>query len=192
MTVGGVPATSAESVSSFVTWATAQTSWPYFTPLADGANVSSEDTTQERLAWHEAEADQLNKVLALADDIALLNRKLKEFRVRSVTWSDRQDVILTSRMIDAALADHERVEIERKLTALTLGLVPVARIENPAECGLELLNAIENRADEQYRYAYQGFIQVLAVRDRMNRRDVLASKLSQAAPALLEYLITSP
>ena len=102
-----------------------------------------------------------------------------------MTWSDRQDVILTSRMIDAALADHERVDIEKRLTALTLGLVPVTRINNPAR-SLGLIHAIENRDRPTVSIRIsEDLRQVLAARIRMNRRDELALRLKQAAPALI-------
>jgi very-short-patch-repair endonuclease len=146
--------------------------------------IPPEDTLAERLAWHRTELDLLVKVLAFGTQADELTSRLRELGAPDIDWRSGEQVehlLSTVQLIAAereqAAAVHPLDEHENALLALDTAL-------EPSPLARELAGAIQARAIDGYGLALQEAARLTSLQRERDRRDALASTVSQAAPEL--------
>lgn len=191
--IDGLPPSSVASLDVFLTWVKAEQAldaldraWP------DDVAVPAEDTQSERLHWHVAELEQLDKVLALADDLGREDGELSEHGLQPLNWGDLSEVRLMGRVVDAVSAREALSAATHSIQVASSRLAEDARDRSAAQCVGDLYRAIEARDTDAYGTAWDRNSELLGVRTLVADRNSLAASLSQGAPALHALLRSDP
>jgi very-short-patch-repair endonuclease len=187
--VDGLPPTTAGQVGAFLTWAEASKtlaaldrSWP------DSAQVSTEDTLNERLQWHITELDALHRVLKLGAALDAEQRWLAGLRLPRPDWTDLDAVRTYADLVDAAAATDASKAAAEPLRQLEETLVDAARWDDAAPCVHNLLAAVRERDHDAYAAALRRVERLGRVRETAARRDELGARLSTSARNLREAI----
>ena len=128
VTVGGRPATTRDQLDAFLRWAEASNlldaldrAWPAETA------IPQEDTLFERLAWHSAELEVLERVLALSSGLGDLRQLSSDIDIGPV--NQPSDFVQLNQVAHAA---DERLDFDKKRASVQAALEP---IERRAEAG---------------------------------------------------------
>lgn len=181
--VDGMPPTSVTMLDSFLTWARAERiieeldrSWP------DGTVIPPEDTQSERLYWHVAELEQLERALALAARINELSAALAALGLRHMNWADLDQIRNLGRVIDAIESQLELDAVQVPLLELENVTKEAARWRNAAQCVMALEESVRSRSVDGYGRAWDRLHELLDVRALADRRDELSARLKRLAP----------
>jgi hypothetical protein len=197
--VNGLPPTSGAQLDAVLAWIDAHRTlaaldreWP------ENVRVPAANTLVERLRWHETEHEQLQKVLALADELAAEETHLGELGLPAPDWADPAAVREYAAAVDAAAAADARAAAAEPLRALELAVAePAPRLGTGAATGATpatatLRAAIAGRDREGYVAAFLRLSRLWRVRELIRRRDELGALLAAAAPGLAEAVRVNP
>lgn len=193
VSIDGVPPTTIADLDHLTTWVDAgrilaalDRAWP------DGVSIPVEDTHSERLHWHVAELEQLERVIALAGELHSQDAALAELELRPMHWSDLDAVRRFGRVVEAVTARETLGLAESPLTELGDVLGEAARWRNAGHCVRLMNEAVQSRSSERYAEAWDRLDYLLTIRDLISRRDELGSKLEVSAPRLHSSLLHEP
>ncbi|WJK36677.1 AAA domain-containing protein [Solwaraspora sp. WMMA2065] len=189
--VDGRPPTTVEAVNAFLAWAqatrlltAADRAWPATVV------VPPEDTFQERLTWHQTELSQLQRVLALGAGLTDQEHRLAAAQLPRPQWSDLSAVRAYAALVDsAAAADH----LARTRTAVNAIGEPVVALSHQPTAAAplrELVEAVAARDVGRYAAAVARLTRLTQVRELVDRRDALGSRLRAVAPRLHDAVVT--
>ncbi|MDQ7807057.1 AAA domain-containing protein [Amycolatopsis sp. A133] len=191
--VDGLAPTSAPRLQAFIAWAEGSKvltaldrAWP------ESMVIPPEDTLQERLQWHSTELRQLHRVLALADELAAEEQRLRRLELPSPDWNDLGGVRRYASLTDAAAAEEAKAAAAAPLVALERFVGETAQWSDSAQCVADLLDAVKNRDSERFAVARRTLTRLWEVRGQAGRRDQLGGVLRAAAPRLYEGVVSDP
>lgn len=189
VSIDGVPPTTVADLDHFVTWVAAEKAiaalnraWP------DGVPIPAEDTLSERLHWHVAELEQLDRLLKLADGLRGQDAILSELGLLPMDWGDLEEVRRLGRIVGAVDARQARDSARKPLVELETVTRQAARWQDAAPCLHDMCEAVRSRDTDDYRRAWDRLHHLLHVREILDRRDELAERLSAAAPRVYSCL----
>ncbi len=185
---GNVPA-SPESLGRFVAWAQAQPllrdldqAWPGSTA------VPVQGSAGERLAWHLAELEQLERVLALGAAYAEQEKRLAELRLPRPDWTDPAGVRAYAGLVDAAAAEDALDAARTAVEGAALPVLPLLHEASPSPALHTILAAVQTRDAAGYSTAVHRLTRLYEVRALTTHRDELAAALGYRAPALRDAI----
>lgn len=190
--VNGLPPVTLDQVGAFVTFVEAQRgidaldrAWP--------ANVTipPEDTLHERVQWHRTELQQLTRVLALGQVLALEEQRLNGLGLKRPDWTDLETVHAYARLVDAAAATDAWAHANAPLLALEEAVAAQARWDDADACVHQLHLAVRMRDPEEYSRSHTRLTRLHDVRALVARRTLLAHKLA-AVPDLRTAVTEDP
>lgn len=193
VSIDGVPPTSVPEFDHFTNWVDAERAldaldraWP------DGVLIPSEDTQSERLHWHVAELEQLDRLLALADELAEQDAALTQLRLRPMHWGDLSEVRRFGRVVEAVNAREVLKDALAPLSELERVLQSAARWRDAGKCVLAMDEAVRLRATDRYGEAWDRLHHLLAMRDVISRRDDLGQRVEATAPGVHAAVLLEP
>lgn len=193
VSIDGVPPATVADLDHFVTWVGAEKAlhaldraWP------DGVLIPAEDTHGERLHWHVAELEQLDRLLALADELRGQDAALAGLHLRPMDWGDLGEVRRFGRVVEAVNAREALHRTQVPLAALEGVLREAGRRRDAGQCVLALEEAVRLRVTDQYGEAWDRLHHLLTIRDAIRRRDELARLLAAGAPGVHSALLAEP
>ena len=191
--VNGLPPVTSDQLDAFLTFVEAQRAvdaldkaWPA------NVEVPPEDTLQERLQWHVTELQQLQRVLALGEELAAEEQRLSDLDLKRPDWTDLETVHAYASLVDAAAAKDAWAAAAQPLTALEDNRRRQAtRWSDAAACVHQLHLAVRNRDHDEYAQAHARLSRLHGVRGLVVRREDLAQRLT-SAPDLRAAIADSP
>jgi len=187
--INDVAPTSIDALATFVDWMTARRQldaidrvWPASVP------IPSEDTLAERFGWHQAEVNQLGRVIQLGEGLRAEEAWLDEREVPKPDWADLQAVRVFGRLVEAAGAADGLADARRPLTDAFSTVSEASRWPDAADLLRDLKGAIEDRNPVGYRVSVTRLDTLWRIRDMATRRDALKQRLADAAPRLAEAI----
>lgn len=191
--VDGLPPTTVDAIDTFTTWLETTSfldaldrAWPATMVIPE------EDTLVERLAWHKGELDVLEAVIALGLDLAAAEATLSELGVPKPDWHDLEGVKYFALLVDAADADEAHDTARDPLVALEQSLAEASNWDDAAPVIDQLRVAVGDRDPTRYRAGHRRLICLLDVREQLDRRDDLNTRLADACPPLASELARTP
>ncbi|MFC3688585.1 AAA domain-containing protein [Aquipuribacter hungaricus] len=183
--VNGLPPTSHETLDAFVTWCNVtrllddlDRQWPV------GLRIPQEDTPGERLRWHVTELSILDRVLALADELAGQQTRLAQLGLPTPRWDALDAVTAYAATVDAASAADALSNATAPLERLNRDLTDVVQWADAAPAVGHLATAVDNRDPQAYDTAHRRVTHVLRVRSDLARHTSLTERIGRHLPGL--------
>lgn len=154
--------------------------------------VPTEDTLSERLAWHEAELDVLDKLLAFAQRMDDASERLRQAGIGEVDWSSTGDVDQVLSFIDFLAAERSHAAAREPLSLLESGLTGIDRPGSPSPSARRLALTVTERNVFAYTEALEAAAVLKAVLVRRDKRDELLKLAKRSAPVLAVSVESSP
>lgn len=184
---------SAEHISAFLAHTEAQRqldvldkAWPA------SVTVVVEDTVRERLAWHQTELEQLDRLLALSSELETEEHHLAQAGLGRPDWNDISSVLTYARLVDAATASETAKAATAPLEMLAAITGATAVWETAAPVAKWLHAAVTGRDRDAYAAAFARVQRLYAVRDLAADRDSLTARVTSAAPDLAATVTAGP
>lgn len=191
--VDGVPAVTREQLAAFIDWVEADhtltamdRAWP------TGVEIPHLRTPRQRLAWHRTEVAQLDKVLALGDQIEAERAWLQHNGLPGPDWNSLADIRRYAELVEAATAADNAAAAAAPLDALAEYLKAEAQWPNSPTVITNLLHAVEHRALDGYISAYGQLAHLHEVAKAVSERDRIRVALDQSAPRLAGAVAENP
>jgi very-short-patch-repair endonuclease len=191
--VNGVPAITSEQLAAFIDWADAtrtisalDQAWPVSVKIPD------EDTLSAKLQWHRTEVAQLDKVLALGDQLELERSWFHANKLPTPDWNNLDDIRRYAALVDAAAAADNAAMATSPLAALDSYLRAEAQWPNAPAATRMLLSAVENRDLDAYVSAHGHLVHLHEVAEAVSDRDRVRAELNRIAPRLAEAIAADP
>lgn len=191
--VNGVSATTAAQLAAVIDWVEARRTisamdqaWPL------SVDIPQEDTFGEQIQWHRTEVAQLDKVLALGQQVEIERAWFQRNSLPVPNWNDLEDIRRYAALVEAAAASDEAaaasLPIEQLITAVCEGrplpnLIPITAelVRTMSERDLDGFNAARTKLEHLHRVA-----------DMVAERDRIHSALAESAPRLAEAITSDP
>jgi AAA domain len=191
--VNGVPATTAEQLNAVIQWVEASRAvaamdqaWPV------SVEIPQEDTFGEQVQWHWTEVEQLDKVLALGEQVENERAWFQRNSLPVPNWNDLEEIRRHATLVEAAAASDEAaaasLPIQQSIDAVCDGrplpnLVPITAelVRFMTERNLNGFNSARSRLEHLHRVA-----DTVAERNRIN------DELEASAPRLREAIAADP
>lgn len=191
--IDGVPPTTVADLDHFATWVATERAldaldraWP------DGVLIPVEDTHSERLHWHVAELEQLDRLLALANELRGQDAALAELHLRPMNWGELDEVRRFGRVVEAVNAREALGVARAPLAALEDILHEAARRRDAGQCVHAMEEAVRLRVSDRYADASDRLHHLMDIRDLVSRRDELGGRLEADAPGVHSALLAEP
>ncbi|GAA1971838.1 AAA domain-containing protein [Amycolatopsis minnesotensis] len=191
--VDGLPPVTADKLEIVLAWGDAtrtlaalDRAWP------DNVAVPAEDTLHERLQWHLTELGQLRRVLNLGGRLDSEERAMARAGLPAPAWHDPHAVRAYAKLVDAAAAQDAWTAAVQPLLQLTDIVDAAARWAQAASTVRQLHAAVHGRDYDSYAVAYQRLTRLADVRGMAARRELLATRLAEQAPALARAISEAP
>jgi very-short-patch-repair endonuclease len=155
-------------------------------------HIPAEDTLRERLQWHATELEQLDRLLALGEDLEREQHRLAEMGLARPDWNDIASVLAYARLVDAAGARDAHTAASRPLQLLEATTAAVSTWADAAPTMHQLNLAVRQRDRDQYATAHARLARLHAVRGLAADRDALTSRCRTSAPDLATQVIGEP
>jgi hypothetical protein len=187
--VNGVPAVTSEQLAAFIDWADAtrtmaalEQAWPVSVQIPD------EDTLAEKLQWHRTEVAQLDKVLALGDQLELERSWFHANKLPTPDWNNLDDIRRYAALVEAAAAADSAAVATSPLAALDSYLRAETQWPNAPAATRMLLSAVEDRDLDAYVSAHGHLVHLHQVAEAVSDRDRVRAELDRIAPRLAEAI----
>lgn len=191
--VDGVPAVTREQLAAFIDWVEADRTlsamdraWP------TGVEIPHLGTPRQRLSWHRTEVAQLDKVLALGDQIEKERVWLQHNGLTEPDWNNIADIRRYAELVEAVAAADAAAAAAAPIDALAEYLKAEAQWPNSPIVITNLLHAVEHRDLDNYISAYGQLAHLHKVAEAVSERDRIRAELDQSAPRLAEAIADDP
>ena len=192
--VNGVPAVTTDQLAAVIDWVEATSHDRRDGPgMAGVGEIPDEDTLGEKVQWHRTEVAQLDKVLALGDQVEVERSWFHQNKLPVPDWNNLDEIRRYAELVEAAAAADEAVArpppsrhsstiLRRgsaaKLAAVIGELFDAGRIATSTDCNaatsrLEHLHHVAQAVSERDRVR-AALDQVCSASSRGNRRDPAA------------------
>ena len=191
--VNGVPAVTTEQLNIFIDWVEASRTiaamdqaWPISVQIPD------EDTLGEKLHWHNTEVAQLDKVLALGDQLEVERAWFDQNKLPVPDWNNLDDIRRYAELVEAAAAADNAVTATSPIEELVGFLQAEARWPKPPAVIGELLTAARARDAEAYASAHERVTHLHQVAQTISERNRIRAELDSSAPRLARAIADDP
>ncbi|MGV0836886.1 AAA domain-containing protein [Mycolicibacterium thermoresistibile] len=191
--INGLPAVSEQQLAAFVDWVEARRmltamdqAWPA------SVHIPDEDTLGEELHWHRTEVAQLDKVLALGEQLEVERAWFQANDLPIPDWNNLDEIRRYAELVEAATAADDAVSAAAPVEALAEHLLAESRYPNPPQVVSSLLDAVRRRDTNAYAAAYDRLVHLRAVAGTVAERDRIGAVLEASAPRLAEAILAEP
>lgn len=191
--VNDLPAVTNEQLSIFIDWVDASRTvaalnqaWPVNVEIPD------EDTLDEKLQWHLTEVEQLDKVLALGDQLDVEREWFQRNNLPVPDWNNLEDIRRYAVLVEAATAADDAIAARSPIEQMHNYLRMQAQQPNPPAITTELLSAVRERNVDAYPHAYERLRHLYQVAQSVADRDRIRAELNRLAPLLAREIATNP
>lgn len=183
--INDLPAVSKEQLSIFIDWVEASRTivamdqaWP------TNVEIPDEDTLDEKLQWHLTEAEQLDKVLALGDQLEIERQWFEANKLPVPDWNNLEAIRRYADLVEAATAADDAVAATWPIEALAGYLAEQNQQHNAPAISAQLLAAVSNRSVDGYGAAYERLSHLHQVAQMVAERDRIGAEINRSAPML--------
>ncbi|OBB19763.1 ATP-binding protein IstB [Mycolicibacterium setense] len=191
--INDLPAVTKEQLAIFVDWVDASRTvfalgqaWP--TTLA----IPDEDTFDEKIQWHLTEVAQLDKVLALGDQVEVERQWFQRNNLPVPDWNNLEDIRRYADLVEAATAADDAVAATSPVERLQSHLRTQAQLPTPPAITMELHAAVRDRLVDAYAAAHARLHHLYDVAQAVADRDRTRSELDRSAPVLAREIAANP
>ena len=191
--VNGVPAVSSQQLRAVVDWVEAtrtitamDQAWPISVEIPD------EDTLSEKLQWHRTEVAQLDKVLALGDQVEIERTWFHRNGLPVPDWNNLDEIRRYAVMVEAAAAADDVVSATAPIEALAADLSGGRRWPNLVPVVAQLVRAVGDRDVDEFNSARGRLEHLQQVAQAVSERDRIRAILDRSAPYLAEAIASNP
>jgi hypothetical protein len=191
--VNDLPAVTKEQLSAFVDWVDASRTilamnqaWPVSVVIPD------EDTFDEKVQWHLTEVAQLDKVLALGDQLEVERQWFQYNNLPVPDWNKLEDIRRYAVLVEAATATDDAIAAASPIDAVAAYLTAQSQQPSPPAITNELLVAVRNRQVDTYADAYARLHHLIAVKKAVRDRERVRWQLDLSAPKLAIAIADDP
>jgi very-short-patch-repair endonuclease len=191
--VNGVPAVTAAQLAAFIDWVDAtrtiaalDQAWPI------SVQIPAEDTLAEQIQWHRTEVAQLDKVLALGDQLERERAWFQTNKLPIPDWNNLDDIRGYATLVEAAAAADSAATATSPLESLSTHLRDEAQWADAPAATRMLLSAVETRDLDAYVKAHGLLAHLHQVARAVLERNRIRAQLDQVAPRLVEAVAADP
>lgn len=191
--VNDLPAVTKEQLSAFVDWVDASRTilamdqaWPVSVVIPD------EDTYDEKVQWHLTEVAQLDKVLALGDQLEVERQWFQHNNLPVPDWNKLEDIRRYAVLVEAATATDDAIAAASPIETVAAYLTAQSQQPAPPAITKELLGAVRNRQVDTYANAYGRLQHLIAVKKAVGDRERIRWQLDLSAPKLAIAIADDP
>ncbi|MGY4653780.1 hypothetical protein ACVWWN_007576 [Mycobacterium sp. URHB0021] len=191
--INGLPAVAREPLEAFVDWVEASRTitamdqaWPA------SVQVPDEDTLAEELHWHRTEVAQLDKVLALGEQLEVERAWFQFNHLPVPDWNDLDEIRCYAELVEAATAADGALSASVPMETLVEYLRAEARWPNPPQIVSTLLHTVRNRDTSAYAEAFDRLVHLHRVADTVVERDRIRALLEATGPRLAVAIAADP
>ncbi|MGH2959126.1 MAG: AAA domain-containing protein, partial [Solirubrobacterales bacterium] len=191
--VNVLPAVTKEQLNVFIDWVDASRTitamdqaWPVTVVIPD------EDTLDERLQWHLTEVAQLDKVLALGDQLEVEREWFQRNSLPVPDWNNLEDIRRYAALVEAAAAADDAVAATSPIDQVHSLLRTQAQQPNPPAITIELLAAVRDRNVDGYAAAHQRLHHLHQAAQSVSERLRVRQELNKSAPLLAAEIAVNP
>lgn len=191
--INDLPAVSKEQLTTFIDWVEASRTivamdqaWPANVEIPD------EDTFDEKLQWHLTEAGQLDKVLALGDQLEVERQWFQANNLPVPDWNNLEDIRRYADLVEAATAADNAVAATSPIEVLAGYLLGQSQLHNAPAVTSQLLTAVSDREADGYGTAYERLAHLQQVARSVAERDRIRAELDRSAPELAAAIAAEP
>jgi very-short-patch-repair endonuclease len=191
--VNDLPVVSKEKLSAFIDWVDVSRTitamdqaWPVSVVIPD------EDTFDEKVQWHLTEVAQLDKVLALGDQLEIEREWFQRNNLLAPDWNKLEDIRLYAALVEAATATDDAIAATSPIDQLAGYLTVQSQQPNPPAVTTELLVAVRGRQVDAYANAYVRVHHLYEVKRAVADRDRIRWELDLSAPKLAIAIADDP
>jgi very-short-patch-repair endonuclease len=188
--VNGVSAVTREQLTTFIDWVEARRAiaamdriWP------PSVRIPDEDSLREKLDWHRTEVGQLDKVLAMGDQLEAERAWCHYNNLPVPHWNSLDDVRRYAALVEAA---DNAAAASSSIEALASYLRAEAQWPTSSAVTKDLLKAVESRDRYEYISAHTHLVHLHRVAQAISERDRIRAKLDQSAARLAEAIAADP
>ncbi|WP_241666435.1 AAA domain-containing protein [Mycobacterium marseillense] len=191
--LNGLPIVTREQLGHFIDWvetgrlvSAMEHAWPINVVIPD------EDTFDEKVQWHRTEVAQLDKVLALGDQIQVERAWFERNDLPVPDWNNLDAIRRYSRLVEAAAAADAAATSRAPIDDLIHRLKSHEQLGNHPSVVVDLRGAVEKRDVARYVAAHERLTHLHAISDSIAERDRIRALLDQLAPRLAEAIAAEP
>ncbi|MEX3652599.1 AAA domain-containing protein [Mycolicibacterium fortuitum] len=191
--INDLPATTKEQLVTFIDWVDASRTvsaldqaWPVNVLIPD------EDTLDEKVQWHVTEVAQLDKVLALGDQLEVERQWFQTNNLPVPDWNKLEDIRRYADLVEAAAAADDAVAAATPVERLHGYVRTQAQLPTPPAITVELLTAVRDRDVDGYAAAHARLHRLYDVARAIADRDRIRRELDQSAPVLAREIAANP
>lgn len=191
--VNGLPAVTKEQLGAFVDWVEAtrtitamDQAWP------SSVQIPDEDTLGEELHWHRTEVAQLDKVLALGEQLEVERAWFQANELPVPDWNNLDEIRRYAELVEAATAADGAVSASAPVETLTSYLLEETRWPGPPAVVSSLLDAVRNRDTDAYATAHGRLVHLHHVAEQVAERNRIHARLEASAPRLAAAITADP
>ncbi|WP_234792637.1 AAA domain-containing protein [Mycolicibacterium fortuitum] len=191
--INDLPATTKEQLATFIDWVDASRTvsaldqaWPVNVVIPD------EDTLDEKVQWHVTEVAQLDKVLALGDQLEVERQWFQTNNLPVPDWTNLEDIRRYADLVEAAAAADDAVAAATPVERLHGYLRTQAQLPTPPAITMDLLAAVRDRDVDAYAAAHTRLHHLYDVARAVADRDRIRRELDRSAPILAREIATNP
>jgi hypothetical protein len=192
--VNGVPAVTTEQLNIFIDWVEAgrtiaamDQAWPISVQIPD------EDTLGEKLHWHNTEVAQLDKVLALGDQLEVERAWFDQNKLPVPDWNNLDDIRRYAELVEAAAAADNAVTATSPIEELVAFLQAEAAV---AETARGHRRAVDCSSRPRRRgiclRPRAGWTHLHQVAQTISERNRIRAELDSSAPRLARAIADDP
>ncbi|WP_433703440.1 AAA domain-containing protein [Prescottella equi] len=191
--VNGVPATTTDQLTIVVDWVDANRAimamdqaWPI------SVTIPEEDTLGERVQWHRTEVEQLDKVLALGEQVETDREWFQRHSLPVPNWNDLDEIRRYATLVEAAAASDEVAAASHPIELLIDAICEGRPRPNLEPVTAEIVHTMSERDLSGFNAARARLEHLHGVADAVAEREKLAAVLTQSAPRLAAAVIADP
>lgn len=154
--------------------------------------VPAEDTLRERFDWHRDQAQTLDRVLAVGDQVNRLDQRLRGLLVTPPDWRSDEAIAQWERGLERASAEHALHHARGPLDSLSRHLVAHGPADEVAGAVQGLAASVDARDPAVYARHHADLIALEATARMLDRRDELRARLAAATPLLCQAVAEDP
>ncbi|AEV71527.1 IstB-like ATP binding protein [Mycolicibacterium rhodesiae NBB3] len=191
--VNGVPATTTEQLTAVIDWVEARRTitamdqaWPV------SVVIPQEDTLLEQVQWHRTEVEQLDKVLALGEQVEVERVWFQRNSLPVPNWNDLEEIRRYATLVEAAAASDEATAASAPIDQLVDAVCEGRPRPNLVPITTEIVRAMTERDLNAFNAARNRLEHLHYVADTVAERDRIHAVLVQSAPRLAEAIAADP
>ncbi|WP_082754120.1 AAA domain-containing protein [Mycobacterium sp. NAZ190054] len=191
--INGLPAVAKEQLMAFVNWVEASRTitamdhaWP------SSVHIPEEDTLAEELHWHRTEVAQLDKVLALGEQLDVERSWFQANDLPVPDWNNLDEIRRYAELVEAAAAADGAMNASAPIEALAEYLDAEARWPDPPQIVHSLIEAVVSRNTDAYTAARERLVHLHGIAGSVAERDRIRGRLEASAPRLAAAIIADP